>query len=133
MPPDPLCSAQRLRPAKATTTRNPVEDRTVDTLPAPQCPSALNLPNHKDDLAMPVPPQETSGAFAPCMGLEGFAILSSLRGLPVCMRTLVILWDREQVAFICNCVFLSLHSHGDAQRTFPRDRLDPKILDRASP
>lgn len=38
--------------------------------------------------------------------------------------------DRGQVAFICACVSLSLHSHGDALRTFPRDRLDPQTPDR---
>uniref|UniRef100_A0A2K6K8X3 Uncharacterized protein n=2 Tax=Rhinopithecus TaxID=542827 RepID=A0A2K6K8X3_RHIBE len=38
-----------------------------------------------------------------------------------------------QVAFICNCVSLSLHSHGDALHLFPRDRLDPETLDPGPP
>ncbi|XP_010607418.1 uncharacterized protein LOC104851785 isoform X5 [Fukomys damarensis] len=41
--------------AKATTTRNPVEDRTVDTLPAPQCPSALNPATGSPASRPPVP------------------------------------------------------------------------------
>lgn len=80
------------------------------------------------------------GPFLRCPGSQALRLVS--RGgscplcapdLPVCMRTLVGQCDREWVAFICTCVSLSLHSHGDALLTFPRDRLDPKTLDPAAP
>uniref|UniRef100_A0A8C8X443 Uncharacterized protein n=2 Tax=Felidae TaxID=9681 RepID=A0A8C8X443_PANLE len=35
--------------------------------------------------------------------------------------------------FICACVSLSLRSHGDTLHAFPRDRPDPKTLDRGRP
>ncbi|XP_021099918.1 uncharacterized protein LOC101698902 isoform X2 [Heterocephalus glaber] len=92
---------------------------------APQCPPAPNR-----QMRMEGPASQTG--FTPVTCAHPLEMSGKHNGQVFCLQSFrlnlfkfFIVWDWDTQ----EC----LHSHGDAQRTFPRERLDPEILDRASP
>lgn len=98
-----LC--RRRRPGRGGTLDPRAEGRQVEgqewRLGAPLAPTAAGA----RALASGAP-----GSHVPASWAERASLLCPL---PVCMRTLVGQGARERAAFICTCVSLSLHSHGD--------------------